>query len=72
MRGGLLILMIQTGGKKMIYKNGSAVIITVNGITTIFIPHVGQVAELTEEEGGMMKAMEMVDNYLEQQKTQKI
>lgn len=55
----------------MIYKNGSAVIITVKGITTIHIPHVGQVAELTEEEGGLTKAMEMVDNYLEQQKTTK-
>lgn len=55
----------------MIYKNGSAVIITVNGITSIFIPHVGEVAELTEEEGGLTKAMEMVDNYLESQQSNK-
>lgn len=55
----------------MIYKNGSAVIVKVEGITTIFIPHVGEVAKVTEEEGGIIKAMEMVDNYLEQQKTTK-
>lgn len=54
----------------MIYKNGSAVITKINGEIRIFIPNIGHVATVTDEEGGFIKAMEMVDNYLEQQKQQ--
>lgn len=59
------------GVGKMIYKNGSAVITKINGEIRIFIPNIGHVATVTEEEGGFTKAMEMVDNYLEQQKQNK-
>lgn len=51
----------------MIYKNGSATIIKIGDEIKIFIPNAGHVATVTMNEGGFEKAMEMVDNYLEQQ-----
>ncbi len=55
----------------MIYKNGSATILRIGDEVRIFIPNAGHVATVTMGEGGYEKAMEMVDNYIEQQQKSK-